>query len=850
MTLTKSNIIISLTSYPARINTVNETICTLINQTIQADKIVLWLNPELFPNKESDLPNNLLELRNNGIFEIRWYHNIKSYTKLIPSLLDFPNDIIVTADDDILYPPNWLESLYNGYKLYPNSIQCHRAFKVRIKNKKILPYKEWYRGEIINGRGAMGVLHSETEIGFMNFFTGVSGVLYPPHCLHKDVFNEKIFMNLAATEDDVWFWIMALKNGTCINVVENNMGLLSINKSASQEFALYNINSKNDTTGNIIKQLFNLFPDVYKRIVNQPQLIISLTSYPARINTVHLTIESLINQTKKADKIILWLSPEQFPNYEQDLPKQLRQLIKNGLIIDWYHDIKSYKKLIPTLHKYPNSIIITADDDIIYRRTWLKKLYQEHLRHPHDIICHRVTKFIYKNNKFVTLAGGKHYYHGANVLNKLVGVGGVLYPSNCFASDILNEKLFMSLAPTNDDQWFWVQAMLNGTKVRVARGKEIKLKIIQGTQSDSLCAKNDNGPKLFWRDFYMLMDYYPSIHKLLVKKAGAKSFFKKERKNDGTREIYCFGKKIFSYNRKTVLNNKISVRYISKDRLPIFLSDKFFERTGKLPTENLDTFSEKIIWSGMFDVSPLKTQCTDKVAVRDYVRKTIGEKYLPKIYAVYKNSDELNFNELPKSFFLVYNAGSGSDYNKIIKDKNTVNEYQIKQDIKKWFLYNTSEPVCEMQYRDIPPRVMARELLDIRDDIEYKLFCFAGHVEFIKVISYKKGHNNIGSAHYDKYWNNLRFYQADSNGYHIDKTLPKPNFLNEMIELAEKLAAPFNFVRVDFYELKNGQIMFGELTFTPSAGNITFFPDNDKYQHLYGNLFHMPERDENGFAKR
>lgn len=86
-------------------------------------------------------------------------------------------------------------------------------------------------------------------------------------------------------------------------------------------------------------------------------LIISLTSHPKRIKNSHIAIESLLKQTIKADKVILWLGKDKFPNKEQDLPNELLKLREKGLTIEWCKDIGSYTKLIPALKKYPNSII-------------------------------------------------------------------------------------------------------------------------------------------------------------------------------------------------------------------------------------------------------------------------------------------------------------------------------------------------------------------------------------------------------------------------------------------------------------------------------------------------------------
>ena len=93
------------------------------------------------------------------------------------------------------------------------------------------------------------------------------------------------------------------------------------------------------------------------------------------------------------------MSKNQFPNGNKDLPKNLIDLVDKGLTIENNEndgDIKSYRKLIPTLKKYPNNMIVTADDDLIYNKDWLEKLYKAHLKYPKDIVAHSITKFEYK----------------------------------------------------------------------------------------------------------------------------------------------------------------------------------------------------------------------------------------------------------------------------------------------------------------------------------------------------------------------------------------------------------------------------------------------------------------------
>ena len=146
----------------------------------------------------------------------------------------------------------------------------------------------------------------------------------------------------------------------------------------------------------------------------------------------------------------------------------------------------------------------------------VEKLYKSYLEHPKDIHAHRITKLIYKEGKFKAIAGGSDYYKNSSFLNKLTGVGGVLYPPNCFYKDILNEQLFMTLAPTNDDQWFWIQGILNNIRVRVVEKPNIELNYIKNTQKFSLYLQNDGGPKLFWKHFHNIISYYPKLYSILI----------------------------------------------------------------------------------------------------------------------------------------------------------------------------------------------------------------------------------------------------------------------------------------------------------------------------------------------
>lgn len=199
-------------------------------------------------------------------------------------------------------------------------------------------------------------------------------------------------------------------------------------------------------------------------------IILSMTSFPGRIYDVHFAVFSLLKQTVKPDKIILWLAEEEFPNKSEDLPKKLLELQKFGLTINYCESIRPFKKIIPTYRQYgENSIIITADDDNYYAEDWLEKLYNTHLEYPEDIICHRVRKIVSNKGKIKSYTSWPLDKKGGNVsfLNFITSTGGVLYPPNSLHENTCDIELFKNLTPNNDDIWVYFMAILNNKMIRV-----------------------------------------------------------------------------------------------------------------------------------------------------------------------------------------------------------------------------------------------------------------------------------------------------------------------------------------------------------------------------------------------
>lgn len=244
-------------------------------------------------------------------------------------------------------------------------------------------------------------------------------------------------------------------------------------------------------------------------------VVISLTSFPTRICTVHNCIKTILNQSYKPSIVVLWLAKEQFPKGEADLPQKLLRLKKYGLTIKWCSDIRSYKKIIPTLNLYPNSIIITTDDDVYYRRNWLKGLMKAYFQDPHSVYCYRAAKIHFDEGIVREDPKKGVLYSKPTFLHQQTGVGGVLYPCGCFFSDVTKEEIFMKLAPTNDDLWLWIMNILNGYRVTVLDDNDFELFYIKGSQSVSLTSINDHGEKLFYSQLSALLNYYPEVISIL-----------------------------------------------------------------------------------------------------------------------------------------------------------------------------------------------------------------------------------------------------------------------------------------------------------------------------------------------
>lgn len=202
--------------------------------------------------------------------------------------------------------------------------------------------------------------------------------------------------------------------------------------------------------------------------VRKEKVIVSLTSYGRRVEKVlPFTIISLLRQTYKPDMVLLWLDNEHWN--DDNLPLILKQLKNEGLTIRYCKDIKSYKKLIPTLNEYPNDLIVTCDDDVFYRKNMVERLIKEYMQNPTHIYVHRAHKLLFSPNGQLMLYNDWDLdvsgLKGHSVFP--TGFGGCLYKRSLLYKDICREDLFLKLAPRADDVWFYFMEVMQGTECAV-----------------------------------------------------------------------------------------------------------------------------------------------------------------------------------------------------------------------------------------------------------------------------------------------------------------------------------------------------------------------------------------------
>ena len=269
---------------------------------------------------------------------------------------------------------------------------------------------------------------------------------------------------------------------------------------------------------------------------------------------------------------------------------------------------------------------------------------------------------------------------------------------------------------------------------------------------------------------------------------------------------------------------------------PKMSDEEFLRRKFKicmkreLDLENPKTFNEKLQWLKIYDHNPEYTVMVDKYLVREYIREKLGEEYLIPLIGAWDSPDEIDFDSLPDKFVLKCNHNSGVGMY-LCRDKSKMDVGKVKKELRRGLAQDYYLTGREWPYKDVPRKIICEKFMsdtpDATDFTDYKFFCFNGYVDCV-MVCLERSSGNTKFYFFDEKWELKRLNIRGKNapeGF----TIPKPECMDEMFEIAAELSKRLPFVRVDLYQ-SNGQIYFGELTFFPDSGfDPNLLEETDEY---------------------
>ena len=271
---------------------------------------------------------------------------------------------------------------------------------------------------------------------------------------------------------------------------------------------------------------------------------------------------------------------------------------------------------------------------------------------------------------------------------------------------------------------------------------------------------------------------------------------------------------------------------------------------SKLKLDNPQTLNEKIQWLMAYSDTTLWSKYTDKHEIRAYVEQCGYKDTLLQEYGVWNRVEDIDFDALPNSFAIKCTHDCGSTL--IIKDKKRhFDKDFVTKHLQEHLGQLHGYRACELHYNRITPRIIAEQLLpqstdddseQVSSTIDYKFWCIEGKAQLV-LVCYNRviDQDAVKEVYTLDPWESRKDYLSEKLQKQNFVAVPKPQNLDRMVEMAEKLATGFHQVRVDLYNV-NGKVYFGELTFTAATGKMTSL--SDKVQLMLGQKIKLPPRKE------
>ncbi len=290
-------------------------------------------------------------------------------------------------------------------------------------------------------------------------------------------------------------------------------------------------------------------------------------------------------------------------------------------------------------------------------------------------------------------------------------------------------------------------------------------------------------------------------------------------------------KKGFKFLADSSYRTQILASMGAYDKMPDeeFLKKIFKAKMGReLDLNDPNTFNEKLQWLKLHNRRREYVIMADKYAVREYIAEKLGEEYLIPLIGVWDDPYDIDLDALPDSFVLKCNHNSGLGMC-ICQDKSKLNADKTLSELAKGIAEDYYLKTREWPYKDVPRRIIAEKFMvddetgELRD---YKFFCFNGKADCVMLCT---GRSSGDTKYYffDRDWQLLRL-NLRGKAAPEDFTLPRPENIDEMFHIAEKLSECMPFSRIDLYSV-NGKTYFGEITFFPDSGlDRNLLPETDK----------------------
>lgn len=285
-----------------------------------------------------------------------------------------------------------------------------------------------------------------------------------------------------------------------------------------------------------VVRLYKKFPSTKMGVMKEKRkqkIIISLTTFPKRIDTVWITVETLLRQSMKPDEIILWLAKEQFVGM-QSLPSQLLEQQKRGLTIRFCDDLRSHKKYYYVMQEYSEDLIILVDDDTFYTKDMVKKLYQMHKHSPKDIVC-MTPAMIYPDltsppSKWRKVDADEKIEHSF-AAQPYTGQG-TLYPPNSISPKAFQKDVIMKICPYADDLWLKFMSLVSNTPVTaIYKFRSIPVTIYETGRSGLWYINAQEGQND--RQWEQILEYFQEEVQIIEKNGMLKDeIYKKGKKHE------------------------------------------------------------------------------------------------------------------------------------------------------------------------------------------------------------------------------------------------------------------------------------------------------------------------------